>query len=134
MIRRPPRSTLFPYTTLFRSLRARELGDQIQHGGAATGRQARGFGERWHAIDARPIERFEDGEGLARRVASFRKSFRAPQAIREPPRRRGRRAGLDREPRAVGEPHPRARERAVAGPGELAHEVAVTIEGLHDAE
>src|SRR5258705_11491494 len=24
MIRRPPRSTLFPYTTLFRSLRARE--------------------------------------------------------------------------------------------------------------
>src|SRR3989442_8299656 len=29
MIRRPPRSTLFPYTTLFRSLRARELWDQI---------------------------------------------------------------------------------------------------------
>src|SRR2546430_9105448 len=26
MIRRPPRSTLFPYTTLFRSLRARVLG------------------------------------------------------------------------------------------------------------
>src|SRR2546430_5968127 len=25
MIRRPPRSTLFPYTTLFRSLRARRL-------------------------------------------------------------------------------------------------------------
>src|SRR2546430_14414551 len=25
MIRRPPRSTLFPYTTLFRSLRARDL-------------------------------------------------------------------------------------------------------------
>src|SRR3712207_9138451 len=25
MIRRPPRSTLFPYTTLFRSLRAQEL-------------------------------------------------------------------------------------------------------------
>src|SRR2546430_7383684 len=28
MIRRPPRSTLFPYTTLFRSL---ERGDQIRH-------------------------------------------------------------------------------------------------------
>src|SRR5256885_10746539 len=27
MIRRPPRSTLFPYTTLFRSLRANLLGD-----------------------------------------------------------------------------------------------------------
>src|SRR3712207_8571292 len=28
MIRRPPRSTLFPYTTLFRS---RELGDRVYH-------------------------------------------------------------------------------------------------------
>src|SRR5260221_6869865 len=28
MIRRPPRSTLFPYTTLFRSLRARSLDDR----------------------------------------------------------------------------------------------------------
>src|SRR3712207_7272794 len=27
MIRRPPRSTLFPYTTLFRSARSRERGD-----------------------------------------------------------------------------------------------------------
>src|SRR5690349_22780660 len=27
MIRRPPRSTLFPYTTLFRSVRAEEPGD-----------------------------------------------------------------------------------------------------------
>src|SRR2546430_14617439 len=30
MIRRPPRSTLFPYTTLFRS-----VGPERQHGGAA---------------------------------------------------------------------------------------------------
>src|SRR5256885_11509763 len=28
MIRRPPRSTLFPYTTLFRSRRARQVGAQ----------------------------------------------------------------------------------------------------------
>src|SRR5690242_21014129 len=28
MIRRPPRSTLFPYTTLFRSLGAQELGQR----------------------------------------------------------------------------------------------------------
>src|SRR5256885_3926474 len=28
MIRRPPRSTLFPYTTLFRSLGAEEAGDR----------------------------------------------------------------------------------------------------------
>src|SRR3712207_8745340 len=29
MIRRPPRSTLFPYTTLFRSVHERELGLQV---------------------------------------------------------------------------------------------------------
>src|SRR5947199_7591338 len=28
MIRRPPRSTLFPYTTLFRSIARREAGDE----------------------------------------------------------------------------------------------------------
>src|SRR2546422_4535624 len=37
MIRRPPRSTLFPYTTLFRSradddLESRQLADTYQHG------------------------------------------------------------------------------------------------------
>src|SRR5256885_12534728 len=30
MIRRPPRSTLFPYTTLFRSMRGDERNDQAQ--------------------------------------------------------------------------------------------------------
>src|SRR2546426_8589253 len=43
MIRRPPRSTLFPYTTLFRSRRAvpqrqREPGDRLQAGVARHGR------------------------------------------------------------------------------------------------
>src|SRR5258705_3746302 len=32
MIRRPPRSTLFPYTTLFRSLRSREAVDPLALG------------------------------------------------------------------------------------------------------
>src|SRR3712207_6990318 len=35
MIRRPPRSTLFPYTTLFRSLRALHDGPEPQLGGRA---------------------------------------------------------------------------------------------------
>src|SRR3989449_2042709 len=35
MIRRPPRSTLFPYTTLFRSLARRTAGDNHSVGGAA---------------------------------------------------------------------------------------------------
>src|SRR2546422_10276485 len=31
MIRRPPRSTLFPYTTLFRSVRRRSSPDIVEH-------------------------------------------------------------------------------------------------------
>src|SRR3712207_7435856 len=34
MIRRPPRSTLFPYTTLFRSVRAGLVVDLLAHHGA----------------------------------------------------------------------------------------------------
>src|SRR2546429_6804944 len=37
MIRRPPRSTLFPYTTLFRSLQLRLLSRGVRH--ACAGRQ-----------------------------------------------------------------------------------------------
>src|SRR3989449_3975446 len=40
MIRRPPRSTLFPYTTLFRSLR-RIGGDRATEGFLSIGRQVR---------------------------------------------------------------------------------------------
>src|SRR5438445_9699481 len=53
MIRRPPRSTLFPYTTLFRS--CREL-----HGGlpaSATGRRRRGGGDRRHGAQDRKSTR-----------------------------------------------------------------------------
>src|SRR3712207_8729968 len=42
MIRRPPRSTLFPYTTLFRSLRSR-LAVLLDRGEAAVGRQPQGL-------------------------------------------------------------------------------------------
>src|SRR5256885_12171608 len=46
MIRRPPRSTLFPYTTLFRSIR--------RDGAAGRGR------ERAGAVEARPAGRSEE--------------------------------------------------------------------------
>src|SRR5256885_11639006 len=50
MIRRPPRSTLFPYTTLFRSLRRRleraRLGAGCPHGPDAVGARARGQDQR----------------------------------------------------------------------------------------
>src|SRR5438034_7046481 len=66
MIRRPPRSTLFPYTTLFRSLRQR----------AGPGRRRRGDGrshdERWRdrrdsRSDARP---HDDGDRKSTRLNS----------------------------------------------------------------
>src|SRR5256885_11179558 len=40
MIRRPPRSTLFPYTTLFRSVRHFEAGDHPQRRRLAATRRA----------------------------------------------------------------------------------------------
>src|SRR3712207_7097767 len=55
MIRRPPRSTLFPYTTLFRS-----LGDRVQPGGQLrrrrlAGEQGVGLGERRVHDDGTPL-------------------------------------------------------------------------------
>src|SRR2546427_8701834 len=44
MIRRPPRSTLFPYTTLFRSRRSRDEPDPVSR--RNTRRAQRGSGER----------------------------------------------------------------------------------------
>src|SRR3712207_7138434 len=54
MIRRPPRSTLFPYTTLFRSVasRSRRLGEDLD--------DARG------AVDAHPVTRPDPVAGVAR--------------------------------------------------------------------
>src|SRR3990167_2257523 len=49
MIRRPPRSTLFPYTTLFRSTVLRSISRSPAHvhtSGTATGAATRGRGDR----------------------------------------------------------------------------------------
>src|SRR5260221_11168020 len=45
MIRRPPRSTLFPYTTLFRSLRHRHRTRQRQCAAVLRSRHRRGDGQ-----------------------------------------------------------------------------------------
>src|SRR2546426_8673632 len=59
MIRRPPRSTLFPYTTLFRSLTGTdEHGDKIAQAAAKAGvtpqaladRNSAAFRETWNAL------------------------------------------------------------------------------------
>src|SRR2546429_6205533 len=46
MIRRPPRSTLFPYTTLFRSLQRPQVGGREGDGATAGERLENGGGER----------------------------------------------------------------------------------------
>src|SRR2546430_11696871 len=57
MIRRPPRSTLFPYTTLFRSPR-RGRADRPRRGAAARGRGGRRAGDpRLEGHGARPDAR-----------------------------------------------------------------------------
>src|SRR5690554_7299451 len=57
MIRRPPRSTLFPYTTLFRSLGARDAFEMV----------TRSLSEQRYSVDA-ALERPERGETLMRYV------------------------------------------------------------------
>src|SRR3712207_8495532 len=58
MIRRPPRSTLFPYTTLFRSRVVRDLGAAVGEARnvALVEPHGMGGGERW-AEEARRVER-----------------------------------------------------------------------------
>src|SRR5256885_4977425 len=60
MIRRPPRSTLFPYTTLFRS--ARRLGDGA---GSRPRQRRRGNGRGGRRIAARARARPLERRGLA---------------------------------------------------------------------
>src|SRR5690349_23237757 len=54
MIRRPPRSTLFPYTTLFRSRGAPPLGFPLLPWRALPGAAA---GSQSHVRPARPVDR-----------------------------------------------------------------------------
>src|SRR5256886_6057355 len=72
MIRRPPRSTLFPYTTLFRSALA-------TLGGNGSPEQQLGCGIHWYAANRSMSERFfydADGELLLVPQQGDRKSTR----------------------------------------------------------
>src|SRR5688572_32282746 len=59
MLRRPPRSTLFPYTTLFRSARQIALGGIDEHGEALFGALARVAAglAREHAVQTGRVDR-----------------------------------------------------------------------------
>src|SRR2546429_1040969 len=53
MIRRPPRSTLFPYTTLFRSCAGEEVGDDGVDGDSPAGDRDPGLpGRNEHGLEA----------------------------------------------------------------------------------
>src|SRR3712207_8569455 len=52
MIRRPPRSTLFPYTTLFRSARCGEGGVRVGDRGGVVAQQPRRPQRRGHVVTA----------------------------------------------------------------------------------
>src|SRR5689334_24840090 len=65
MIRRPPRSTLFPYTTLFRSDEARLVRPVLEH---ATGAQEAVDGILWQAAGPcahhQPLGAIHGGDGV----------------------------------------------------------------------
>src|SRR3712207_9445516 len=82
MIRRPPRSTLFPYTTLFRSRRRgdRRAGRQARDGDGLGGSGPRGGGQRRREggvlrLEARDLRRRQ----LRRRVARGGRAARAEE-------------------------------------------------------
>src|SRR2546430_6411680 len=62
MIRRPPRSTLFPYTTLFRSLNSFPTSPMVQFavGGTASSGVQRGFGTIFDAHQSGTAGRSEE--------------------------------------------------------------------------
>src|SRR2546430_12048487 len=72
MIRRPPRSTLFPYTTLFRSQQALLEEKRKAFGSTPGGRLAQAAPESEALLDAA----FARGESAGRQTAQDRKSTR----------------------------------------------------------
>src|SRR5258706_12957032 len=113
MIRRPPRSTLFPYTTLFRShaggLRARDRAPAApieRHRVRSHGARARHVRPVRRAVDRAP--RDQRRRARAKGVLDLAGVARG-QAGPHPRPRRGRR----REPRA---PPPRPQPRTAGGP------------------
>src|SRR5256885_1270499 len=77
MIRRPPRSTLFPYTTLFRSRVVRRL-QHVAVADAALGAQAGGGGHHLGHEFVRVQAAFHDGLDLAARSEEHTSELQSP--------------------------------------------------------
>src|SRR5687768_18170830 len=71
MIRRPPRSTLFPYTTLFRSQAAPPPPrSRCLHGSALRGGNGRGRASLGHGVDDGPLRDVVAGDRKSTRLNS----------------------------------------------------------------
>src|SRR5256885_7823524 len=75
MIRRPPRSTLFPYTTLFRS-----RSEKILNGASVFGGRAKQFDDRWIGAKdiAVRIERENPGGNIFERSEEHTSELQSP--------------------------------------------------------
>src|SRR3989449_10887085 len=91
MIRRPPRSTLFPYTTLFRSLRVRleekiegsPMTDVIRTGRSADWTAAAERCGEWLGRFHRAARRPERGHDLAAKLAHHRQATARMARLRQ---------------------------------------------------
>src|SRR3712207_7162301 len=71
MIRRPPRSTLFPYTTLFRSLAPLFAGDEAPAADAAEGGD---HAARWDVLEECRLAPHRPATGRYERISSRKRS------------------------------------------------------------
>src|SRR5437899_9016786 len=79
MIRRPPRSTLFPYTTLFRSPGHRSRGDTIGEPVGASRRR-----QDWHAGDRKSTRLNSSHLGISYAVFCLKKKKTMKKCLRFP--------------------------------------------------
>src|SRR2546425_2654267 len=99
MIRRPPRSTLFPYTTLFRSDRPRELGARFGDRGED---RLLLFGVALHRFDERSEEHTSELQSLAYLVCRLLLEKKKRDQMRPSTNWRDRRLTLVRLDRRIG--------------------------------
>src|SRR3712207_647022 len=110
MIRRPPRSTLFPYTTLFRSHRHLR-GDEGVRADAVGGRPRRAGGDRGLVHGGQP--RADPHRDLAAVGRGRHRGLRAGLPVAGRERRRERGGGGDGRRAADGHPRPAQQTRGV---------------------
>src|SRR5258707_14784528 len=110
MIRRPPRSTLFPYTTLFRSLR--QQGEVALVGGEVVDRAV-------VEADLSGLEAAEDGLGGPLRAQLDDGVDRQPLLAEPDLVVAHREIGEGAEPQLAGEPGAGRRQRVAIGPVQL---------------